>query len=103
MKTAIKLWEKMGNSYETQITSISKWIESFHVFVAIYAEKHPKEVRNLMASGQIVQEISQKQLGTKQSLITLKHRKKKMTAVIIKLLRYVCNFVVFNMVRGGLY
>lgn len=53
----------MGNSYETQITSISKWIESFHVFVAIYAEKHPKEVRNLMAYGQIVQEISKNKWG----------------------------------------
>lgn len=53
----------MGNSNETQITSISKWIESFHVFVAIYAEKHPKEVRNLMAYGQIVQEISKNKWG----------------------------------------
>lgn len=42
---------------KTQITSVYKWIECFHVFVAIYAEKHPK-VPNLMAYGQIVQKIS---------------------------------------------
>lgn len=45
-------------SDKLQITSVYKWIECFHVFVAIYAEKHPNEVPNLMAYGQIVQKIS---------------------------------------------
>lgn len=45
-------------SDKPQITSVYKWIECFHVFVAIYAEKHPNEVPNLMAYGQIVQKIS---------------------------------------------
>jgi hypothetical protein len=43
---------------KTTITSIYKWMECFHVFVAIYAEKHPHEVFNLMAYAQIVQNIS---------------------------------------------
>lgn len=44
-------------SDKTPITSVYKWIECFHVFVAIYAEKHSNEVPNLMAYGQIVQKI----------------------------------------------
>lgn len=33
-------------------------MEAFHIFVAIYAEKHPQEISNLMAYAQIVQRIS---------------------------------------------
>lgn len=54
----------MGNCFffqntsdKTQITSVYKWIECFYVFVAIYVEKHPNEVPNIMAYGQIVQKI----------------------------------------------
>lgn len=33
-------------------------MEAFHIFVAIYAEKHPQEISNLVAYAQIVQRIS---------------------------------------------
>ena len=34
-------------------------MEAFHIFVAIYAEKNPQEICNLMAYAQIVQRISE--------------------------------------------
>lgn len=46
----------------TEIESIktnTKWMEAFHIFVAIYAEKNPQEICNLMAYAQIVQRISE--------------------------------------------
>ena len=43
---------------QNQIKSISKWLEAFHVFVAIYCVQNPSEVANLMTYAQIIQGTS---------------------------------------------
>lgn len=40
------------------IKSINKWVEAFHIFVAIYAEKFPHEIGNLMTYAHTVQKIA---------------------------------------------
>lgn len=40
------------------VNSLAKWTECFHIFVAIYSEKYPLEVPNLMAYAQTIQNIS---------------------------------------------
>lgn len=40
------------------VKTMAKWMEAFHIFVAIDAEKHSQEISNLMAYAQIVQRIS---------------------------------------------
>ena len=39
------------------VNTLLKWMECFHIFVAIYSEKVPQEVPNLMAYAQINQNI----------------------------------------------
>lgn len=36
------------------VKTIAKRMEAFHIFVAIYAEKHPQEISYLMDYAQIV-------------------------------------------------
>lgn len=40
------------------VNSLLKWMECFHIFVAIYSEKFPQEVPNLMAYAHIIQNLS---------------------------------------------
>ena len=40
------------------VNTLLKWMECFHIFVAIYSEKFPQEVPNLMAYAQIIQNCS---------------------------------------------
>lgn len=41
-----------------KIKTLSQWTEAFHVFVAIYCQKHPEDVGHLMTYAQIVQGIA---------------------------------------------
>lgn len=47
-----------SNEKKESVKTIAKWMEAFQIFVAIYAEKHPQEISNLMTYAQIVQRIS---------------------------------------------
>lgn len=38
-----------------KIKTLPQWTEAFHVFVAIYCQKHPENVGHLMTYAQIVQ------------------------------------------------
>ena len=49
------------------ITSIDKWLEAFHVFVAIYTAKYPTEAPSLMKHTKIVQKLA-KQAGDEAAL-----------------------------------
>ncbi|XP_056016820.1 uncharacterized protein LOC125676591 [Ostrea edulis] len=40
------------------VNSLTRWMECFHIFVAIYSEKFPQEVPNLMAYAQFIQNLS---------------------------------------------
>jgi hypothetical protein len=42
-----------------EIKSLLQWIKAFHIFVAIYSEKHPTETGNLMAYGHKIQCIAE--------------------------------------------
>lgn len=44
----------LKSNEKESVKTIAKWMEAFHIFVAIYAEKHPQEISNLMAYAQIV-------------------------------------------------
>lgn len=48
----------LKSNEKESVKTIAKWMEAFHIFVAIYAEKHPPEISNLMAYAQIVKRIS---------------------------------------------
>lgn len=41
-----------------KIKTLSQWTEAFHVFVAIYCQKHPEDVGHLMTYAEIVQGIA---------------------------------------------
>jgi hypothetical protein len=41
------------------ICSLPKWMEAFHIFVAIYAEKHPEAIGNLMTYISTIQQIAE--------------------------------------------
>lgn len=41
------------------IKTLNKWLEAFHIFVAVYTENHPEEISNLMCYAQIVQRIAE--------------------------------------------
>lgn len=43
---------------QAKIKTLSQWTEAFHVFVAIYCQKHPEDVGHLMTYAQIVQGIA---------------------------------------------
>lgn len=38
-----------------KIKTLPRWTEAFHVFVAIYCQKHPENIGHLMTYAQIVQ------------------------------------------------
>lgn len=48
----------LKSNEKESVKTIAKWMEAFNIFVAIYAEKHPQEISNLMAYAQIVLRIS---------------------------------------------
>lgn len=54
------------------IKTINKWMEAFHVFVAVYTEKNPTETSALMAYAQIVKKLLIL-VGTKQQLLMMKN------------------------------
>ena len=41
-----------------KIVSIEQWLTAFHTYVAIYCEKHPKEIPNLMKYGETIRDIA---------------------------------------------
>ena len=40
------------------ISSVTKWMEAFHIYVAVYSEKHPQEIGNLMTYAQTIQKMA---------------------------------------------
>ena len=40
------------------ISSVTKWMEVFHIYVAIYSEKHPQEIGNVMIYAQTIQKMA---------------------------------------------
>jgi hypothetical protein len=42
-----------------QIKSITQWTKAFNIYVAIYTERHPTEIGNLMVYANIVQNIAE--------------------------------------------
>ena len=49
------------------IRTFEKWLEAFHIFVAIYSSKNPNDTPSLMKHGTIVQRFS-KQSGDEAAL-----------------------------------
>ena len=49
------------------IRTFEKWLEAFHIFVAIYSSKYPKDTPSLMKHGTFVQRLS-KQSGDEAAL-----------------------------------
>jgi hypothetical protein len=47
------------NNDRNSITSVTKWMEAFHKFVAIYSEKYPLEIGNLMTYAQTIRKIAE--------------------------------------------
>ena len=49
----------LKSNEKDSINTITKWTEAYQVFVAIYAEKYPLEIGNLMVYAQTVQKIAE--------------------------------------------
>lgn len=43
---------------KNSIPNIPKWMEAFHIFVAVYSEKFPQEIGSLMTYAQTIQNIA---------------------------------------------
>lgn len=46
------------HSERNSIHNITKWMEAFHIFVAVYSEKSPHEIGSLMTYAQTIQKIA---------------------------------------------
>lgn len=46
------------HSEKNSIHNITKWMEAFHIFVAVYSEKSPHEIGSLMTYAQTIQKIA---------------------------------------------
>lgn len=46
------------HSEKDSINNITKWLEAFHIFVAVYSEKSPHKIDSLMTYAQTIQRIA---------------------------------------------